>query len=231
MQRDVKCGPMPWLVLLPTISFIWLVATVLIGAALAPGYQHAGQFMSELGAVGAPHALWVNLLGYLVVELWALAFFVLAWRAAPRALLSHWGFAVLGFYAVCLVAGALFSCDINCRPTVPSVTHEVHMLAGGLAYLSAVVGVLLTAFAARQWRGGSYLFWTGMVAAGLVLGLLLALDPDSPWVGARQRLLETTLYLWFIFLGITLYRQGPAAPVAAPTEAGATPEVQAHTSV
>ncbi|WP_227513052.1 hypothetical protein [Tritonibacter mobilis] len=45
---------------MPVISGLWLAIGVGIIGALTPDYSHASQFMSALGATGAPYAAWVN---------------------------------------------------------------------------------------------------------------------------------------------------------------------------
>jgi hypothetical membrane protein len=52
-----------WISRLPLISYLWLVVTILIAGLFYPDYSHVSQYMSELGATGAPNAWLVNYFG------------------------------------------------------------------------------------------------------------------------------------------------------------------------
>jgi hypothetical membrane protein len=116
--------------LLPIASLTWLTASVLIAGALRPGYSHSAQFMSELGARGAPGAWTMNVFGFIPAELLMVGFIALAAKALRRSPLALVGLALLAVYAIGLIVGALAPCDLGCRPAVPSLTHQIHMLAG-----------------------------------------------------------------------------------------------------
>ena len=60
-----------------TLFVVW-------AAALTPDYSHDSQFISELGAMGAPYELFVRLAGFLPAGLLLVAFSALAFRALPR---------------------------------------------------------------------------------------------------------------------------------------------------
>ena len=47
---------------------------VLILASLTPGYSHVADYMSELGATGAPYALFMNTLGFFLLGIMMIAF-------------------------------------------------------------------------------------------------------------------------------------------------------------
>jgi len=71
---------------------LWLLAMVLIAGAAFEGYDHSAQYISELGAAGAPHGWQVSWLGFLPVGVLICAFAWFALRSAPRSVLAALGF-------------------------------------------------------------------------------------------------------------------------------------------
>ena len=194
-----------WLQVLPIVSYAWLVATVLIAGALHPGYDHASQFMSELGAQQAPNAWAVNYLGFLPTELFFLAFIGLALTRVGRNGWLRAGLLALSLYAVGLFIAAFFPCDSGCRPDDPSATHLVHIASGLGAYLFGILGLFL--LAAGRWRSQHRALALSGFAVGLfALFCFVQLTPDNAVVGLNQRALETGLYLWCIVFAFKLGR-------------------------
>lgn len=174
----------------------WVVALTLIGGAAYPGYDHAGQFISELGARGAPHAALINRAGFLPAGLLTCAFAVLAWRSLPRSAAATLGCVGLFLFAVGYVGAGFFPCDPGCRPTEPSLSHLLHTGIGMPGYLLAPVTLLLLGLAARQWPGAGALRVLGLAGAPVALAGLLGLSPESPFVGVAQRAIECSVLLW-----------------------------------
>jgi len=107
-----------------------IVLLTLIGGAAFPGYSHASQFISELGARGAPHAQLVNFGGFLPAGVLVCAFAVLAWTALRRSAgttIDLVGIALFGFgYLVAVY----FPCEAGCRPAEPSFSQLIHNAMG-----------------------------------------------------------------------------------------------------
>ncbi len=196
-----------WIRRLPLISYLWLVFTVLIGGLFYPDYSHISQYMSELGATGAPHAWLVNYLGFVPTEILLLVFLAMALPVLPQSVPTRLGIGLIGIYALLLIGASIFACDFECRPVEQaSFAHGLHITLGTFAYLAGISGVLVTSVSARQWPGGFTLMMAGVVVAILAFGLLLNLNPDLPFVGLMQRAMETLMYLWFMLLGRTAAR-------------------------
>jgi hypothetical protein len=191
-------------ILLPLLSFFWLVSGVFTAGFLYPGYSHLAQFMSVLGATGTEHGAWVNLIVFAGAEIWVILFVVVALRAVSGRPLVVAGLILLGLYAVLLMIAAVFPCDFECRPEAPSLSHLVHAAAGLLAYLSGLCGLYLVSLGLKradsvkvQVRLAAALF---VVGVGLLSGMVLSQD----FAGLFQRLLETLLYVWMVLTGIAL---------------------------
>jgi hypothetical membrane protein len=189
------------------LGALWLLVMVVIGGATYPGYDHASQFISELGAVGAPHGRLVSYAGFLPVGVLICAFAVFAWSAAPRSILATLGFIGVFLFAIGYVGATFFRCDFECRPEEPSVSQMLHNTFGLIGYLFAPLTLLLLGLAARTWTGGAALSIFAYVAATVLLCAWLTLSPDSPYVGISQRVLEASMLSWVVACGLYLGRQ------------------------
>jgi hypothetical protein len=186
------------------------IRVVLAGAA-SPGYSHVSQFISELGARGAPHEWGTRFLGFLPAGVLLLAFCGFAHRALPRSRRTTLAIGGLALYAAGYLVAAAFPCDPGCRPPQPSTSQVIHNVGGAIGYLLAPVFLFALACAARTWRAARHLVVAGYVASGLALLGVLTLSPSSPAVGLSQRLIETAVLGWTALCGVYLARRGPRA--------------------
>ena len=53
------------IIILPVVSALWFLTTIILAGAYEPDYQHMSQYISELGATGAANGQWVNLGGFI----------------------------------------------------------------------------------------------------------------------------------------------------------------------
>lgn len=192
----------------------WLVAMVLIGGAAWDGYDHVGQYISELGATGAPHGWQVSWLGFLPIGLLICAFAFFAYMAAPRSVLSALGFVGVFLFSIGYVGSAFFPCDFGCRPDTPSFSQVMHELVGLAGYLLAPLTLLLLGLAAWKWQGARWLAILGFIAAaGALVGVGGLMEPESPTVGLYQRVLEASMLSWIVGCGLFLgLQKRTAAP-------------------
>ena len=187
-------------------SFVWLAATVVLGGMAYPDYSHFSQFISELGATGAPYASMVNYLGFVPTEILMMAFIYCVALNLPRNKLAMLGLLFLILYALGLIIAAIYSCDFECRPIQASMSHNLHMAFGTAAYLFAVIGIILLSVESKKWPDSKVIRLAGWAISITALVLLFNLDPDSSAVGLIQRITEFLLYLWFFMLAIYLYK-------------------------
>jgi len=191
----------------------WHIAMLVIGGATFPGYDHVRQFISEMGATGAPYGFEVSWFGFAPIGVLMAAFAILAWLAAPRSVLFTLGSIGIFAYAVGYVGTAVYPCDYGCRPENPTATHQLHLLFGLVSYLFAPLMLLLLALAVRKWPNAAWLFVVGVVAAIGALGGLLTFDPSSPFVGLSQLSIEASVIAWIVACGFYLgLQKRTAAP-------------------
>ncbi len=175
---------------------------IVIGAAAFPGYSHVSQFVSELGATGAPQEMLVRFGGFLPAGILLSIFAAAAFKSLPRSGLTTFGLVGLVIYVGGYVTAAFFPCDAGCRPTQPSFSQIIHNVAGLIGYALAPFFLFAFSWQARRWPGGAQLAAVGFLAAALSLVGLLTLSPKSPYVGLSQRAIEASVLLWVVICGI-----------------------------
>ncbi|KZK88057.1 hypothetical protein PsAD13_00002 [Pseudovibrio sp. Ad13] len=178
---------------LVVVSYLWLAATVVIGGQFYPDYDHISQFMSALGATGAPFGPAVNYWGFAVVELLLLPCLVICFAYLMRNRAERVGLMIFAGYPLLIAVAAFFPCDFECSMDDPTHSQLLHTAAGFLAYFCAVVGLCLLSHAKAERS-----FW---VAPGLILLVMLfSLSKETAFSGLMQRALETGIYLWFFVI-------------------------------
>jgi hypothetical protein len=170
--------------------------------AMDPAYDHARDFISELGASGAPNADLVSWYGFLPTGVVQIAFAALALRVLPRSNLTVIGLLGIFFFAIGYVGAAFFPCDAGCRPDDPSFSQTMHNFTGLAGYLGAPLFMAVLAVASLRWPGGAWL--SVVAAAGAVastFGLVGLFDESSGLAGQSQRILEAGVLTWMLACG------------------------------
>jgi hypothetical membrane protein len=187
------------------LSLLILAAAAVAGGLAYPGYDHLTQYISELGATGAPTSQGVSL-AFMVSGGLLAVFWLLCAGLFPRSLLSILGFGLSALNGVGLFLGGVFQCDFECAATDPSATALLHEVFGGLGYLCGIVGVFLVGIAARRWPQGRGLFGLSLVCgipAVLAIGLI---HPDFEWLGVAQRVVEIALAVFALAVAVIVRR-------------------------
>lgn len=173
-----------------------MVLLTVIGGANFPNYSHASQFISELGADGAPNARIINLAGFLPGGILLMAFAFFAWRSLPRSGATTFGLLGLALFALGYLVAAFFPCEADCRPAEPTLAQAIHNLFGLAGYLFAPLSLFLLAWQARRWPNATHLSVLGFIGGALAFLGLLFLSPDFKYVGVAQRVLEGSVLTW-----------------------------------
>lgn len=183
------------------VSALCILLITLLGAIATPGYSHLSQFISELGASQSRYEFLVRFVGFLPAGISLLVFSCLAYKSLPKSSLTTASLLALAIYALGYVAAAFFPCDPGCRPELPSVSQNIHNLAGGLGYLLAPGLLFALAHCSRSWPASASLPAMGFAASALSLLGLLSLSPSSPYVGLSQRAIEASVLGWALMCG------------------------------
>lgn len=187
---------------------------VLLGAAVAgglatPGYDHARQYLSELGATGAATGPAVSA-AFIVSGGLQAVFWLLCIRLLPGSRLAAAGFGLSALNGLGLLAGGVFPCDAGCSLQDPSLSAVLHDVLGGLGYLCGVAGVLLVAMAWRSDPGRRRLSGLALLCGMPAVMLVWILHPGFELFGLAQRGLELAFAVWTLAVAFEI-RRGPAA--------------------
>ena len=185
------------IIFLPIASAFWFITTILLGGINHPNYQHMSQFISELGATGAPNGKVVSLFGFVPTSILLTVFVVFAIYLSSKQTKQILGLVGIGVYAITLSVAALHPCDAGCRPDNPSTSQIIHNLSAIFGYLSGIAGIFLLASDAKQ-KGGRKIGAVGFILGGLTLAMFFLLNPEFSFVGLVQRVFELSMYTWII---------------------------------
>ncbi len=183
---------------------------VVVGGAFFPNYSHASQFISELGANGAPYAHLVNFAGFLPAGVFICAFSYLAWMTLPHSKATTLGLLGVALYAFGYIVAAFFPCEAGCRPVQPSLSQAIHNLLGLVGYLTAPLTLVLLGWQARSWPRATHLFILGGVGGILTFLGLIFLTPEFAYVGVAQRVIEGSMLTWVVVCGGYINRHNAA---------------------
>jgi hypothetical protein len=168
------------------------------------------QFMSELGEAGGQFAWAMNYLGFML-SAGLILIFVLAFRTRlPRTVPNSIGTSLLVIFAVSMFLAGVFSCDVGCSPSKPTLDQKLHDLFSILAFPAFTIGVFfwgLSLCRNASWRRfGIY----SVVTANLSLVLLVAMvqsEATREGTGMYQRLYLGILFLWLIAISARQWRE------------------------
>ncbi|GAB4195195.1 MAG: hypothetical protein Tsb002_27430 [Wenzhouxiangellaceae bacterium] len=189
------------------VAIVLLLLMTVVGGAFFPDYSHVQQYISELGARGAPHAGMVRFLGFLPVGVAVVTFALLAYRLLPRSGMTLLGFLGIGYFGFGYIIAALFPCDAGCNPTDPSISQIIHDLVGAGGYLIGTFAVILLGIQAFQWRQATHVAVAGIILGGLSFLSVQGLSPGFEYVGLIQRAIEIEVHAWLLICALYLNRR------------------------
>ena len=181
------------------------LGAVLVGGAAYPGYEHARQYISELGATGAVTGPAVSWWGFVPSGLLITAFCLMAAWLLRRNVLAVVACLMLAWYGLSLSAAGIYPCAFECARTEVTFDAMMHDLVGGTGYLTGVLGVAIAALAVRSGEAG-WLRPLGLVCAGVAAVGFAAIIVDVELGGVFQRALEGSLAVFLLAFGWALAR-------------------------
>lgn len=181
------------------------LGTVLAGGAAYPGYDHARQYISELGATGAATGPAVSWWGFVPSGLFITAFCLIAAWLLRRNALAVAACLMLAWYGLSLSAAGVYPCAFECARSEVTFNAMMHDLLGGTGYLTGILGVALAAFSIRPGEAG-WLRPLGLVCTAVTMVGFAAVIADVEFGGVFQRGLEGALAIFLLAFGWALAR-------------------------
>lgn len=188
---------------------LWAVVIIIAGE-LRPGFDHVGQYISELGERGSSTGVFMRYGGFVATGLlhigYAAAFFATVTRTAGRPRLTLLVAILIALNGLGRIGAGIFACEPGCA--APEVLNQrLHGLSATIAFLSiaaaALLGAILFRGNRRLWPLSTYSLISG--AAGLqFLVLMSASEATHAYTGLYERLASGILSLWVLVTAVRL---------------------------
>jgi hypothetical membrane protein len=195
------------------LSLLILAAATVAGGLAYPGYDHLRQYISELGATGAPTGEAVSL-AFMASGVLLTAFWVICAALFRDSRLAVLGFALSALNGLGLFFGGVFQCDFECSLASPSTEAVLHDVFGGLGYLAGIAGVLVVGLAWRNRSDRRRLFRLSLLCGVPAAMAIWLIHPGFEWYGAAQRVVELALAIWTVSVALEV-RRPAAGPLTA----------------
>ena len=188
---------------------LWAVVIVVAGE-LRPGFDHIGQYISELGERGSSTASLMRFGGFGATGLlhigYAAAFYAMVARLTARPRLTLLVAALIALNGFGRIGAGVFACEPGCA--APDVLGQrLHSLSATVAFLAIAAAALLGAILFRYDRRlrplGTYSLVTG-VAGLILLALMSASEATHAHTGLYERLASGVLTLWVLVTALRL---------------------------
>ena len=185
-------GPVSYAFVTTLLGVLWL------------NYNPISIGMSELGAVGAPHALLMNTFGFQLLGVLIAAFGFGLYRSLRNGLISKIGATLIVIGGIDMIAVGLFAMDPAGLPN--SVTNAGHDITATIASNAITIGMIVISLSFRkhiQWRR-YWLFTLASAIASIALSPFPMIPIYNPYAGLIQRLAMGFALLWIEVISIKL---------------------------
>lgn len=187
-------GPIIYAVVLIVLGLLW------------PGYNHISQYMSELGALDAPHAIIMNILGFQLLGILIIAFGLGLYRGINKGWVMTISATLIIVAGSFMIAVGFFPCDPSCNNISPIGTG--HVITSTIPAIVMPLAMLILAYPLRKdsrWQG----YWLFSLVLGIVAVILSPLGMFTifqPVAGLVQRLGIGVSLFWMLVMSTKLFR-------------------------
>ena len=186
---------------------------ILAASTQFPGYSHISEYISNLGAVGQPSALIMNI-GFIVTGILIILFGFSTINHFKKDWKGLLGSLFIIFEGFSDISSGIFSCEPGCNATNPTMSEMIHNSLGPVAYPLFALGIFLWAFRFRKQENWNSFWKYTLVFAitGIIFLVLFIMTIDTPTVGLWQRLLTANMYLWMAIFSYKLWAKWELGP-------------------
>lgn len=188
------------------IGPIVFAVVVFVLGQLRPGYNHFTQTMSELGEVGGPNAIVMNVAGLALLGISMIVFSFGLRRGLTGGMDSKFGSILVAVAGASLVGTAFFPCDPGC--VNQSFSGKMHDIFSSIPAVAIILALLLISHAMKRdirWKK----YWAYTLATSILTILcsfLLIFSVPEGWSGLVQRFGMGIPLLWMMVTAIRLLR-------------------------
>lgn len=195
------------------LAFLPHLAAILLATSRRPGFDHAKQYLSELGERGSNTASLMNFLGIVPTGLLIATFgigILKAYRSEPRLVAAG---SLIVTHGICRVAAGLFPCDLGCRPAFPSLSQSIHNTSAAIGYVSLTTAVFFAgAWLLARKRGAFIVATTYALGVCAAAALLMLFFDVGGQLGLYQRIALLALQLWVALFALHFITHSPKRP-------------------
>ena len=185
------------------------VITSIIAGLQIEGYNFISQYISESYATGIPNS------GYLknlfIISGICLAIFgwsaTLNFKGYKSIQISFFLFAI--FYGLGTITTGFFPCDYGCPSSAEvSVSQFIHNATGFLTYVIVPFSLIGVGLASKKLPSASELSKVSLICGALSLAFVIILfgNPQGPYIGLFQRIIEGSILFWVMFTAFYIRR-------------------------
>jgi hypothetical membrane protein len=180
---------------------LW-AAVIVIAGELRPGFDHAGQYISELGERGSTTEIFMRYGGFVMTGLmhigYAAAFHATVSRVTDRPHLTLLVAVLIALDGIGRIGAGLFACEPGCVAP-KTLDQRLHGLSATIAFLSiaaaALLGTILFRRDMRLQPLSAYSLASGCIGLTF-LALMSASEATHTYTGLYERLASGVLTLW-----------------------------------
>lgn len=189
---------------------LW-AATIVLAGEMRPGFDHASQYISELGERGSATEVLMRYGSFVPTGLmhagFAAAFGALLMRGSRRPVITALVTALIALDGFGRVGAGLFSCEPGCAsPEV--LSQRLHNLTATVAFFSIIIATLLAPLVFRhhaRLRPLSVYSFVSGCAGIMFLALMRASEATGVATGTYERLATGVLSSWVLVIAVRLW--------------------------
>jgi hypothetical membrane protein len=174
---------------------VWFLIALLAFAAARPDFSHLTKAVSELGAVGAPHGLAWNIVGFGAVGMLIVIFAAGIWRQAQAPLAAS----LIAVSGIAFAAAGVFPADMS---NLNADTTRLHILASLVSFAAFAAAVPVMGWS--LWRAGFRRFAVFAIAFGVAAVASVLLRESGIPPGLAQRINFLAYLAWIATIAASL---------------------------
>jgi hypothetical membrane protein len=177
------------------IAPVWFSVALVAFAAVRTDYSHLTKAVSELGAIGAPHALAWNIVGFGAVGMLIVIFAAGIWRQANAALAAS----MIAISGIAFAAAGVFPADLS---NLNADSTRLHILASLVSFAAFAAAVPVMGWS--LWRSGYRRLAVTAVALGVAAVASVLLRETGIPPGLAQRINFLAYLAWIAMIAASL---------------------------